>query len=229
MKKILLTLTILVIMSVVFVSCGNNNNEPSENNNIEPTGEILEGERVINIGQGFSDETIEVYRGETIHLIYSNNYTGETQIIVEGHDIDEVFPENSVKEVIFKVGNVGEYNIKVIEAEEEIGLIDVTDYEKENIFANLDNEEFKAKMVGDFLLLDVRTRDEYMDGNIEGSILIPVSELEGRLDEIENFIDKPVLVYCRSGNRSIVAAQILINNGFTEVYNLTNGFSRWTN
>ncbi len=87
---------------------------------------------------------------------------------------------------------------------------------------------FENLMQGDFLLLDVRTEQEYSEGNIEGSLLIPVVELEDRIDEIADYKDKPVLVYCRSGNRSLSASYILIGNGFTNVHNLLTGYNGWT-
>ncbi|MBN2878659.1 MAG: rhodanese-like domain-containing protein [Clostridia bacterium] len=89
-------------------------------------------------------------------------------------------------------------------------------------------EAFENNMVGEYLLLDVRTQEEYNDGHIDGSLLIPVTELEARLVEIEQYKDTPVLVYCRSGNRSLVAAEILIDNGFTNVHNLLTGYNGWT-
>jgi len=89
-------------------------------------------------------------------------------------------------------------------------------------------EEFEKNMVGDYLLLDVRTQEEYDEGHIDGSLLIPVTELEARLNEIEQYKDTPVLVYCRSGNRSVVASEILIENGFTNVHNMLTGFNGWT-
>jgi rhodanese-related sulfurtransferase len=76
-----------------------------------------------------------------------------------------------------------------------------------------------------YFLLDVRTQEEYKKGFIENSILIPVSELESRLSEIP--ADKPVIVYCASGNRSAQAAEILIKNNFNPVYNMLGGFSEW--
>ena len=88
-------------------------------------------------------------------------------------------------------------------------------------------EEFENNMQGDFLLLDVRTQEEYDAGHIDGSLLIPVTELENRLGEIEEYKDKSVLVYCRSGNRSLTASEILIDSGFTEVHNLLTGFNGW--
>lgn len=88
-------------------------------------------------------------------------------------------------------------------------------------------QEFEANMTGDYLLLDVRTPEEFNQGYIEGALLIPVTELGQRLDEIEQYKDKPVLVYCRSGNRSVTASEILIDNGFTEVHNLLTGYNGW--
>ena len=88
-------------------------------------------------------------------------------------------------------------------------------------------EEFEASMQGEYLLLDVRTQAEYDEGHINDPTLIPVDELESRLDEISEYKDKPVLVYCRSGNRSVTASNILIQNGFSEVHNLLGGIGAW--
>ena len=74
------------------------------------------------------------------------------------------------------------------------------------------------------LLVDVRTPEEYADGFIEGSVNIPLQELESRLSEIPN--DMPVVVYCRSGNRSAQAADILISKGYSDVYDL-GGILQW--
>jgi phage shock protein E len=76
-----------------------------------------------------------------------------------------------------------------------------------------------------YFLLDVRTKEEYDAGFIENSVLIPVSELEKRLSEIP--ADKPVIVYCKSGNRSAQAAGILVKNNFNSVYNMLGGITEW--
>lgn len=74
------------------------------------------------------------------------------------------------------------------------------------------------------VLLDVRTPQEFNDGHIAGSINIAVETLAGRLDEVPR--DQPIVVYCRSGNRSAQAAQILTQAGFTNVYDL-GGIIAW--
>ncbi len=76
----------------------------------------------------------------------------------------------------------------------------------------------------DHFLLDVRTEEEYNQGHIEGANLIPVQELENRLDEIPR--DRQIIVYCRSGNRSRTAANILLENGFGMVYDM-GGINDW--
>ncbi len=64
-------------------------------------------------------------------------------------------------------------------------------------------------------LLDVRTRDEFDTGHIKGATLIPLSKLENRLNELEHAKNTNIIVYCRSGSRSVSASRILKKNGFT--------------
>lgn len=73
-------------------------------------------------------------------------------------------------------------------------------------------------------LLDVRTPEEFASGHLEGAANINVQELQSRLSEIPR--DQPVVLYCRSGNRSAQAAQMLQAAGFTGVYDL-GGIIAW--
>ena len=103
---------------------------------------------------------------------------------------------------------------------------EIAQSEKVEIIQN-NAEEFEGNMEGEYLLLDVRTQEEYDADHIEGSTLIPVDELDSRLSEIADYKDQTVLVYCRSGNRSMVAADVLVKNGFTKVHNLQGGIGAW--
>lgn len=76
----------------------------------------------------------------------------------------------------------------------------------------------------DHILIDVRTAGEYSSGHIAGSVNIPVEELSQRLSEVPS--DKDIVVYCRSGNRSAQASDILANNGFDDIYDL-GGIIAW--
>ncbi|MCG8567449.1 MAG: rhodanese-like domain-containing protein [Desulfobacterales bacterium] len=77
------------------------------------------------------------------------------------------------------------------------------------------------------LILDVRTPGEYGRGRIPGSKLIPIRQLQARLDELLPHKDKPILVYCASGNRSTVGSKVLVDQGFARVYNLRRGIKAW--
>jgi rhodanese-related sulfurtransferase len=67
-------------------------------------------------------------------------------------------------------------------------------------------------------LVDVRTAEEFREGYIPGAINISLQELDQKLNRIPK--DKPVIVYCRSGNRSSFAVNVLNQAGYTEVYDL---------
>lgn len=80
---------------------------------------------------------------------------------------------------------------------------------------------------GEVFIMDVRTQEEYDAGHIKGSTLIPVQVLDKRLNELPR--DRKILIYCRSGHRSIQASEILVNNGFKEIYNMKGGITEWIN
>lgn len=77
------------------------------------------------------------------------------------------------------------------------------------------------------LLLDVREIDEFRAGYLMGAKHIPLGQLGAKLDQIEAWKDKPVIIYCRSGNRSGVACGQLAKQGFTKLHNLAGGILAW--
>ncbi|MGL4913140.1 MAG: rhodanese-like domain-containing protein [Romboutsia sp.] len=91
-------------------------------------------------------------------------------------------------------------------------------------YININNEKLnKLVKQKDALLLDIRTKDEYEEKNIQNSINIQLHDLLYNIDEIEDYKDKPVIIYCRSGHRSITACNLLSMEGFTKLYNLEKG------
>ncbi len=105
-------------------------------------------------------------------------------------------------------------------------------YSKGIIFANFENvtpREAYAMVRSDrnLTILDVRTRGEYLqDGHLADALLIPVQDLKERLSELEPYRSKRILVYCRSGHRSVEASRILANAGFHPL-NLEGGIGNW--
>ena len=79
----------------------------------------------------------------------------------------------------------------------------------------------------DALVLDVREQAEYAQSHILNSRGLPLSQIEARIGDIEKFKDKPVIVYCATGNRSSTAAALMRKRGFSNVVNLSGGFAAW--
>jgi len=77
------------------------------------------------------------------------------------------------------------------------------------------------------IFVDVRETKEMVSGVINGAYRVPLSSFDKDSTQLAKFTDKPVIVYCRSGNRSFGAAAKLKKNGFDRVYNLTGGVLAW--
>lgn len=86
-------------------------------------------------------------------------------------------------------------------------------------------EAYRHYQAGDYFLLDVRTPQEWNEAHVPGAVLIPLDELPQRLDEVPR--DRPVMVICRSGNRSAVGRDILKDAGFTQVTSIAGGIRAW--
>lgn len=76
-------------------------------------------------------------------------------------------------------------------------------------------------------LLDVRQPDEFALVSLPGAVLIPLNELPQRVDEIADWKDQEVVVYCHHGIRSLQAIAQLKHFGFTNLLNLAGGIDRW--
>jgi rhodanese-related sulfurtransferase len=88
-----------------------------------------------------------------------------------------------------------------------------------NIFGDNSNKENLATLVNDgAFLVDVRTPGEFAEGNVKGSVNIPLDQVQNQLAKFK--AKENIVVFCRSGNRSGQAKSILEQNGFS---NVTNG------
>ena len=92
----------------------------------------------------------------------------------------------------------------------------------------VDAETFKEKLTEkDVQIIDVRTPNEYAQGNIKGSTNIDYfgDDFQSKLSTLDK--SKPVLVYCAVGGRSGKAAKVMKKMGFMVVYDLKGGYSKW--
>jgi rhodanese-related sulfurtransferase len=96
-----------------------------------------------------------------------------------------------------------------------------------NGLKELDASAFQQELAesSDYTFIDVREPSEVRQGYIKGAINIPLGQLATRLQEINK--NKPVKLYCRSGNRSKQAAKILLDNGYDDVTHLKGGILAW--
>ena len=111
------------------------------------------------------------------------------------------------------------------------GLLGFILYQKGLILT--DFEKVDAQTAYTFLsdnnttILDVRTDEELKtDGMIEGALHIPLQALNKNIGKLRPYKGKKIVVYCRSGSRSIAASRILSSAGF-KTYNLTGGINEW--
>ena len=77
------------------------------------------------------------------------------------------------------------------------------------------------------IVLDVRTQGEYDSYHICNAILIPYTELDSRISELDPYKDTEIIVYCGSGVRSVIACNILETYDFTKVFNMLGGITAW--
>ncbi|MGB0850879.1 MAG: rhodanese-like domain-containing protein [Bacteroidia bacterium] len=94
--------------------------------------------------------------------------------------------------------------------------------------ADINVIELKAKLDNneDFLLIDVREEWEYEDFNI-GAKNIPLGNIQGTIDDLDDWMEKEVVVHCKSGMRSAAARDFMIREGFKNVRNLEGGIMAW--
>jgi rhodanese-related sulfurtransferase len=102
--------------------------------------------------------------------------------------------------------------------------------DNQELFIPLDVTEYKTRFKDQgesHLLLDVRTLEEYEEVRIPDAINIPLDELEDRVAEVP--VDKPIVLVCRSGMRSMMGAEVLRHLGLRDatLYNLDGGTKAW--
>lgn len=79
--------------------------------------------------------------------------------------------------------------------------------------------------LGRFNFIDVRSREEFARGHFEGAVCMPVSEIDGRVMELDP--ERPTLLYCQKGKRCLQAAEALSRKGFVEILVLDGGLDAY--
>jgi rhodanese-related sulfurtransferase len=185
------------------------------------SGEIVNGLRVLS-NQDINSKNITLYRGDYVVFPVAE---GESRTLeVKGLDINQAFPSKEKDKSYVKFKKTGEYDYTYGQIK---GKITVIEYEQPNYHAV--NAQQAKEIITNIspLIIDVRTPQEFAQGYIEGAMLLPVQNIQREYGKIADYKDKPVLIYCATGNRSTVAAKILIDNGFKNIYNMLYGIAEW--
>lgn len=189
------------------------------------SGSIQQGYRVLTINGDQQQQVLRVFRGDYIKFSFDESME-EPTISIPALSISQKIPATLRAAPYFKMKNTGEFQFTLGKL---AGLIQVIEYDKPQYQAVTSEEA--ALLITNLspVILDVRTTQEYATGHLENSVLIPVQQIQRRFGELSQYKDDHILIYCATGNRSTVAAKILIDNGFKRIFNLREGVHVWAN
>ncbi|HAK46005.1 MAG TPA: hypothetical protein DCO79_08830 [Spirochaeta sp.] len=187
-----------------------------------PSGVIEGGLRILQVDEGPTDLDFTIYRGD--YIVFDFEKTGAYDFMVADLEIDTVMPRPATEKSYVKMKESGDYAFTLGERK---GVFHVLELENPNY------HELSAAEASDLIknvspvIIDVRTSGEYNSGHVPEANLLPVQIFADNLSSLEKFKDEDILLYCASGNRSTVASKMLIDAGFTKVYNMRHGMSDW--
>ena len=188
------------------------------------SGKIVNGLRLLMIGPDKTANHMVIYRGDYIQPALTSLTPFE--ITIPELNIQKKFPAAADTKPYIKMKKIGRY---AFTAGEYSGTIEVIEYNAAR-YKELTAAEASQIMKNiQPLLLDVRTPGEFQRGFIEGAKLLPVQVLQQQIATLDAYKDQEIIIYCATGNRSTVASRILIENGFTKIYNLRYGIVDWYN
>jgi rhodanese-related sulfurtransferase len=224
LRAFLLTTLLLAAVAACGDGSSSQADQAAQAGQAAPTvsGRIENGLRVLTIDAAATDQHFVIYRGDYVRPEWSTG--GALVLEIPSLGVSQGFPPAEGERGYFKVPDAGSFPFTAGGAS---GVIEAIEY------VSASYSELGGREAADFiaavdpLILDVRTGREFADGHLEGAVLIPVQELQRRMGELAGSEQRPVLVYCRTGNRSTVAAKLLVDAGFTRVANMRRGVVDW--
>ncbi len=180
---------------------------------------LKKGENVISIGEpGDAYYIITEGRAEVFQI--ENPIEGERKVVELG--VGDAFGEEALisgRTRSERVCMLDDGSALVLDKDDFHELI------KKPLVTTVNARVAKSMLESGYRLLDVRYFEEYEELHIPGTILIPLIELRDRVHELNP--GSKYIIYCRSANRSKVAAMILKQNNFEEVVELEGGIIKW--
>jgi rhodanese-related sulfurtransferase len=186
------------------------------------SGRLEQGLRVLTIDAADRNQTFRIYRGDYVRPVRADG--AAFRLTIPGLEVERNFPATADEKPYFTASAAGVY---AFTAGDAAGSIEVVEYRAAS-FRDVTATEAAAFIAeNEPLILDVRTRREFDDGRLEGAVLLPIQELQHRIGELSAHKERPVFIYCRTGNRSTVASKLLVDAGHRQVVNLRNGIVDW--
>ena len=181
--------------------------------------EVRKGENVISIGEeGDAYYIITEGRAEVFHM--EDPSEGEMRVV-------ELGPGDAFGEEALISGRNQKERVTMLENGSMLVLKkeDFHELIRKPLVTSVNAKVAQSMLESGYQLLDVRYLEEYEEVNIPGTTLIPLIELRDRIDELNP--KSKYIIYCRSANRSKVAAMILSQNNFEDVVDLEGGIKKW--
>ncbi len=214
---------LMLILGLVLASIAMATSQ-QQNEEIDISGEVIQGYRVLPINNDDQGIIFNVYRGDYIKFDFDAEIQNPV-LEIPDLSVEQRISSRSDDAPYFKMKKAGRFRFTLGRVS---GFIEVVEY-KQPYYRAVD-----AKQAAQILkkqkpfLLDVRTRREFKRGHIPDAKLIPVQELQTRLGELSAYKHTDILIYCATGNRSTVASKILIDNGFKRIINMRYGIAQWS-
>ena len=213
------TSVLLFISSVVLLSSVGS----GFSSEIKADGEIRNGYRILTLQNTSEFQGFQVYRGDYIKFRLPEQFD-KTEIVFPGLNERKTLINDLETSEYIKMKKTGEF---LFEAGRLKGSVTVIEYRQSSYNTATAKEALDFIRQKRPLILDARTPGEYKAGHLEKAVLIPVQVLQSNLNRLDDYKDKPVLVYCATGNRSTVASKIMIDSGFKQILNLRQGIVDW--
>lgn len=211
-----------VLLVLAMAACSKSSETPPVAAGPQVSGRLEAGLRILTIDPQAHGQQLRIYSGDYVRPEFGS---GESfTLVIPSLGVDQMFPAVDGAAVYFKVPETGSYSFTAGAA---TGVIEAVAYTAAQ-YSEVTAAEAAAFIANRRpLILDVRTEREFAGGHLADATLIPVQALQGRLAELASHKQEPVLVYCATGNRSTVAAKLLIDAGFTQVINVRRGIAEW--
>ena len=193
-----------------------------DRNTAKVSGTLVGGFRVLQVADLARSPEVFVFRGDYIKFDLAG--IPPARLSIPALDIGRVLEGDLARAPYFKMKRAGVFDFSI---GDRAATLTVMEYSGAHYSAVSAEEARKVIQTFSPLILDVRTPREFQGGHLENVRLIPVQQLQARADELDPYKDEPILIYCATGNRSTVASKILIDRGFTRIFNLRYGIVDW--